>query len=1230
MQASDHSAVTTNKLDTLSFPLHGARLIEASAGTGKTFTITGLYLRLLLGHGSLKSDHVDVASSEHTAHSRPLNVDEILVVTFTEAATAELRGRIRNKIRDAKLAFMQGSSSDPVIEALLSATVDHQQAAQTLLAAERQMDEAAIYTIHGFCQRMLVQNAFESGSRFNNEFVTDESQLKQQVVADFWRHSFYDLSREVAGVIRQVWSSPTSLYNDIHRYLSNDTLAIIPDIDAIDINQMHQKIISSIQAIKAAWLHDYQDAMDNLRDSGVSKQSYSSRYLPVWIEGATAWAQSPTNDYSVFDKLEKFGQTVLIDKTKKGQAPDHPLFRQVEEFLSLDLDLKTPLLSCAISQCRGALKQEKQRLQLLSFDDLLSQLSRALREDESEVLASRIRQLYPVAMIDEFQDTDAQQYDIFKRIYFSQAECGWFMIGDPKQAIYGFRGADIFTYIQARQQVTSHFTLDTNWRSSDCMIAAANGLFEFGKKPFIYDSDIPFLPVNASPHAHQRGWTLNQEKQSALNYWIVPDQDKPVPNSEYKQRMADATAAQIQSILESAHQGHAEIVNHSGSRAIEAGDIAVLVRTGNEGRLVKQALAKQGIASVYMSNRDSVFKSVVAQDIFRVMDSLLNVDSERKLRAALATELFSMSVEQLHQLEQDEMLWERTVNEFTLYRERWLNQGILPMLRTLIHQRDIAKRWVGVSAQDGERMLTDFMHLSELLQQQSQMLESDHALLRWFGETIDAALNGEAAGDEQILRLESEKDLVQIVTIHKSKGLEYDLVFLPFIMGFRQASEAKYYDENQTQSVLELDASESGLELADKERLAEDLRLLYVAITRAVYGCFAGIAPVKKGNQTKGSSGVHLSAIGYLLQQGTPMDCTGFYQALESYFTQQQSVVTRAVDVLELSTTPFVEAKTDSFEGKPARLTRSVNSQWRMTSYSGLVKQSQHSHATITDLELSVPAFDMDSASDEELEDSEASAQTMFSFPRGARPGTLLHTVFEEIDFTEPNSEQNQLIVAELLERDGVDSSWLPVVMEMVSKVLNADLMPNQASGGLPPSQSLKLRDKTQDHLLVEMEFVLPLELLSAARFNQITQANDGLSAQAEHLDFRPVQGMLKGFIDLVFEHQGKYYVLDWKSNHLGDDVADYHQTALQQAMLDHRYDMQYQIYSLALHRFLRQRLPDYQFEEHFGGVYYLFLRGIDGQSDSGIFYTQPSERLLDELDLHISNQEMIEQEDAL
>ncbi|WP_045466514.1 exodeoxyribonuclease V subunit beta [Vibrio hyugaensis] len=1188
-------------LQTMTFPLHGARLIEASAGTGKTFTIAGLYLRLLLGHGTAD-----------TKHRVPLTVDQILVVTFTEAATAELRDRIRARIHDARIAFARGKSSDPVIQPLLEEIEDHKQAAEILLQAERQMDEAAVYTIHGFCQRMLTQNAFESGSRFNNEFVTDESHLKAQVVADYWRRNFYPLPFALAGEVRQLWGSPSDLLYDISNYLTGAPLSLSVPAMQGSLADLHEQNLKQIDALKAQWRDSQEDFLALISDSDVNKRSYTKKSLPTWLEAVNAWAATETTGYDYPDKLEKFAQNVLLEKTPKGTAPQHPVFDAIEAFLANPISLKAPLLAHAIEHCRVMLAKAKNQKQWLSFDDLLTQLSASIDTDETALLTERIRTLYPVAMIDEFQDTDPLQYSIFSRIYLDNPECGLFMIGDPKQAIYGFRGADIFTYIKARNQVSAHYTLGTNWRSSADMVLAVNQIFALPDSPFIYDSDIPFHSVDYSPSADKRVWTMGGQKQTALTYWLQEAEDKPLPKGEYLTVMAEATASQIQTILTAAQQGQACLVNGEKQKSVKAGDIAVLVRTGSEGRMVKQALADQGIASVYLSNRDSVFTSSVAQDLQRLLQAVLTPENDRALRASLASELFALDAASLDALNNDETVWENAVNEFKEYRKLWVQRGVLPMLRAVISKRHIAERLLeeGASSksENGERVLTDLMHIGELLQQASNELDSDHGLLRWLAQSISDAEHGLGGSDDQIQRLESERNLVQIVTIHKSKGLEYDLVFLPFVFGYREASEAKYYDAENDRTVLDITGNDASLKQADKERLAEDLRLIYVALTRAVYACFIGASPLRNGRSTKEPTGVHHSAIGYLVQNGQEGGINDLFVGLKKQQENLDNVV--ICDPPKQHDDMYVAEQTELEALTAKELQNPIDRNWRITSYSSLVKQGSH-HAE-HDATIEITGFDIDSSEEQDETELVEPERSIFNFPRGARPGTFLHSLFEEIEFTQSaTTEENTHIILGLMESEQLDEEWLPILQQLIDTVLATPL----------DSKALLLNQKAPAQRLVEMEFLLPIEVLSAPALNRVIQRHDPLSAKAGDLGFQTVQGMLKGFIDLVFEHQGKYYVLDWKSNHLGDDVFHYHGDALKSAMADHRYDLQYQIYALALHRFLRSRLPNYDYEQHFGGVYYLFLRGMDGQSEHGIFSAKPTFEFLQEMDHLIDGQ---------
>lgn len=1276
-------------LDTMTFPLHGARLIEASAGTGKTFTIAGLYIRLLLGHGSSN------AQGETTRHQQPLTVEQILVVTFTEAATAELRARIRDRIHEVRMAFMRGSSDNSAIQPLLQECSSYADAAELLLQAERNMDEAAIYTIHGFCQRMLTQNAFESGSRFDYEFITDEYSLKEQVVADYWRCQFYSLSTNVAREVQAIWSDPTALLKKISNYLSGVPLTLTVAPITENLSTHYQKNIDQIVQLKRLWLNHQGELLDLINQSGVNKRSYSSRNLPNWLSKVNEWADSETNSLYVVEQLSKFSQIELNEKTSPDkEAPQHTLFREIDAFLNHLPKIKDSLLAHAISQCRERLAQVKQQQQQLYFDDLLTRLAAAIdrdlasdniAENSTTTLCARIRRLYPVAMIDEFQDTDPQQYHIFSHIYLSDPNTGLFMIGDPKQAIYSFRGADIFTYMKARQQVKAHYTLATNWRSSLDMVKAVNQLFSAADRPFIYDEDIPFYPVYAAPNAAQRGWYLKGEKQKALTYWLPNDADQIVTREVYYQEMAAATANQIHAILTASQQQQAYVMDadDSSPRAIQAGHIAVLVRTGREGRIVQQALAQQGIASVYLSNQDSVFDSPIALDLLRLLQAVLSTENERALRASLASSLFNLSLSQLEQLNHDEQYWEQYVNEFKEYRYLWLQNGVMPMLRAVMKQHQIAEKLL--QNPSGERYLTDLLHLGELLQQASQEIESGHALLRWLAENITQQNRSTVAS--QIQRLESERDLVQIITIHKSKGLEYDLVFLPFVCSYRKALEGKYYDFERQEMRLEIrtgsEEEKEALQRADRDRLAEDLRLLYVAVTRAVYGCFIGIAAVKNGRSTKVED-LHLSAIGYLIQNGEELDSSQLEPQLNKLISgaiasESEASPERYIQCCELPvapTSPLVASEVDIPPPNALSLKTTIDRNWTIISYSGLMQR----HFKNQNIEIDdknddfIEKLTVEKLSAETLKEPEPDITvdtvthvdtgtnidmlnplmlaaepltdtlltdipplSIFDFPRGTKAGTFLHRLFESIEFTQSaNSTRNSHIIAQLLAQEGYEACWLDVLKNLVDRVLNLNLMPPYWMN--EKMEPLRLSTKTAQQRLIEMDFLLPVEVLSAFHLNRVITHHDTLSSQANKLGFHTVKGMLKGFIDLIFEHQGKYYLLDWKSNYLGNDVNAYQPQALATAMIEHRYDLQYQIYALALHRFLATRLKDYDYQHHFGGVYYLFLRGIEDieakesndnhdsnrlatqptQSDafpSGVFFTKPSFSLLDELD---------------
>ena len=1163
---------TAESLDPLRLPLIGERLIEASAGTGKTFTIAALYLRLLLGLGG------------EAAYPRAISVEELLVVTFTEAATEELRGRIRSNIHELRIACLRGESDNPLYSALLAEIADKDEAAKTLLLAERQMDEAAVFTIHGFCQRMLSLNAFESGMLFEQQLIEDESRLRYQACADFWRRHCYPLTRDIAAVIHDVWKGPRDLLKSLDRWLQGEAPQLkSPPAPNETLAERHQQIIARIDSLKQQWREQVGEIEGVLENSGLDRRKFNRGNQGKWMEKVNAWAQEETLSYQLPDALEKFAQSFLLERTKAGgEPPVHPLFSAVESLLASSLTLTDLVLARAMVEIRDAVAREKRRRGELGFDDMLSRLDEALRGDSGETLASAIRQRFPVAMIDEFQDTDPQQYRIFRRIWRRQPETALLLIGDPKQAIYAFRGADIFTYMKARGDVAAHYTLDTNWRSSPGMVGSVNRLFSLSDNPFMFH-EIPFLPVKAAAKNKGLRFTVDAADVPAMNVWLMPGDT--VGSGDYQTFMAQLCATQIRDWLSAGQRGRALLWRGETSRPVQASDITVLVRNRLEAAQVREALQTLGIPSVYLSNRDSVFETLEAQELLWLLQAVLAPERENTLRSALATSMFGLTALDIENLNQDEQAWDALVEEFSEYRQIWRQRGVMPMLRALMTARHIAENLL--ATRGGERRLTDILHISELLQEAASQLESEHALVRWLAQHI-AAPDSNAASQQ--MRLESDKHLVQIVTIHKSKGLEYPLVWLPFIARFRKQDQAFYHDRETFAAVLDLGQDEASLELAEAERLAEDLRLLYVALTRAVWHCSLGVAPLS--SRKSGNSDFHLSALGRLLQAGEAMDAAGLAARLADFCHGDIALQIPG----ELDLTPW-QAPAATIPRLSAReLQRRIADDWRVTSYSGL---QQHGFSGGQDL---LPRLDVDAAGVGEV--VEEPQLTPHQFPRGAAPGTFLHSLFEELDFTQPVPEG---WMAEKLQLSGFDAQWAPVLTDWLGGVLKTRL----------PGPDIALNQLAARDKQVEMAFYLPIaQLLTAERLDALIRQYDPLSADTPPLDFRQVRGMLKGFIDLVFRHEGRYYLLDYKSNWLGEDREAYTRPAMEQAMRAHRYDLQYQLYSLALHRYLRHRLADYDYDRHFGGVIYLFLRGMDGQEGGqGIFTTRPVRPLIDGLD---------------
>ncbi len=1187
----------SQQLDTLRFPLWGSRLIEASAGTGKTWTIAALYVRLVLGHGA-----------EDTRFMRPLLPGEILVMTFTRAATRELSDRIRARLLDAVRAFRaEDPVEDPFLRPLIAAYPEaaaRQQAAYRLALAAESMDDAAVFTIDAWCQRMLREHAFDSGNLFDEELLANETELFDTAVRDYWRQQVYPLGSETLDALLQHLPDHVVLGAGVRQLIDLDAAPIETsgNLGAL-ILRIQNARARQLASLKEGWTEKslamaiWLEGQLARKEKPFNGRKLQTRYYQPWLAALTYWAQDTEQTEPVISDSGWFRLSPKgLDEAANDPAILASLPPEFAEFAALPAQLaqlpalKPALLQHAASHIRERLSRLKQQDGVFSFADMQQRLDHALAGPNGEALRARILGQYPVALIDEFQDTSPLQYRLFDRLYRTadnDPASNLLLIGDPKQSIYAFRGADIHSYLAARQATQGrHYALDTNYRSSLALVEAVNrifgladgypaGAFCFRREP---EDPVPFKRVHAAGRKEQL--VDQQGPIAALTICHTPD---TLNAEQYRTTFAARCAEEIVTLLNDAAAG---FTGPNPFERLKPADIAVLVRTGKEAATIRHALHQRGVASVYLSDKDSVFESQEAQDVLRWLRAVANPLEGRLARAALATTTAGLALMQLEQLTHDDHAWETRIEELKRLRTIWQRQGVLAMLRQWLHALALPARLLAQPG--GERSLTNLLHLAELLQAASLQQEGEQALIRWLAEKI---ADPQAGGDEAIVRLESDADLVKVITIHKSKGLEYPLVFLPFVCSFRVTDRRNQnlfcWTDETGERQLDFSLSEAARAQVDAARLQEDLRLLYVALTRPRHALWLGVAPLKTGRGD--ASQLHHSALGYLLGGGRSLDAAELAARLATLQSADCALCALPADSFTplqrgTHTRPLVEA---------AAYVGQFEHDWSITSFSALTRDLATPPGSYTqDLR--------DDAPEAPLLPTQAPTG-WHGFPRGPVPGNFLHDQLEWLAGEDFRAEALQ---------------WLPERCTRLGWGNRAEVVTDwltQVSQTSLPPLGCTLADLAPK--LPEMEFWFPVEQLESSRLDARCRDHILVGLARPVLPERSVHGMVKGFADLVFEHQGKYWVLDYKSNALGETDAAYHADALNQAMLTHRYDVQATLYLLALHRLLKQRLgAAYRPQEQLGGAIYLFLRGI-ATPGNGCCFIAPPLALLDELD---------------
>ena len=1184
----------------LSMKLDGIRLIEASAGTGKTFTIAGLYARLVI--------------------EKKVALRKILVMTFTRAACEELRTRLRERLQlcaalvDDPACAPDGPEPDTdnaeqrIVLALLRRVREkgdesHAALRRRILGAVHRMDEAVVVTIHGFCQRVLDEFAAQlDGGGPDAELETSDLDLLEDIAADLWLQVAGEDDPARLAALQQLAASPAALAK-ILQGLVYFPGALEPAGTDADLDSPVPDVEAAKKELLAHFAHGAAEAcatfeqwfQDGRLHSGWYRDGCELQLRQVCAELAAK--RVPSDEALGKFRLEKLRRAVGKDaKAQHGDFPDRPEFAAIDTWLAMRereqahlAAMSVALLHELVDKARNLLERRKRALARMSYEDQIERLHAGLTGTGHEALLQALRQQFPYAMVDEFQDTSPRQFQIFRCLYEGYGSL--LIIGDPKQAIYGFRGGDVHAYLRAGKLRTGDKqTLKSNYRSSPEFLSAIDAVFgERGANVFV-EPGIEFEKVEAG--AEPKGnLCINEEPATPLTLWQMPGEKQSA--DENRAAMARAAAVQIADLLDPTHA-------RIGDKPVEPGQVAVLVTKNKEAALVLSELRKLHIPAVSVQKR-SVFATPEAGEVLRLLDALLAPESLALARGALATLLLGQTLADFAAMQDDETRLHAQLERLAELRRIWLRRGVLAMLERVIEQR--AAQLLALA--DGERRVANLMQLAEALQQAAHELSGPGALRDWLARHVRDADDGRE--DEQ-LRLESDAECVQVMTLHRSKGLEFDLVLLPF-MAMREVQPAKKGElvrfHRGDAAVRRLITSAGGkargdedaaaAKLAHREQLAEDVRLLYVGLTRARHACWMSVLSAgTEPDKANGDDEYPKSLLKWVLRKAP--DGSALAHASEH-------IVVRA---LPRDPTGQRQMPAAAQPAAARRFTRKLQHDWWVHSFSQLNRGQR-------ELELDLPADRDDSALPVI---AESGPVEVMAWPRGADYGNAVHAMLEHADFAAwcdaetPPAKQLELVLRHLRQA-GFSGSELAQAADATGRLLLDSLH-------APFIDATRLVDLSPAARRAEMRFHFgmagtePAELLSLLHRHGYQRQRQGFASLHGQL-----RGLMHGIIDLVCRHDERWWVIDYKTNHLGDRWADYDANGMQTAIEQHGYDLQYLIYTVAAHRWLGQVLGNaYDYQRDFGGVRYLFLRGMHGaRPGSGIFADKPPAELIEALD---------------
>ncbi|HEY7872137.1 MAG TPA: UvrD-helicase domain-containing protein [Rudaea sp.] len=1168
--------VTT--LDWRRLPFSDGRvLIEASAGTGKTWTIGAIFLRLLL--------------------ERELKVEQILVVTFTDAAAQELRERLRKRLAEAErrlgaLLAQQTLPDDEVATWLRDDFADADKAKSALRriqVARMDFDRAPIATIHSICQRIQNDFPLEAGAAFTAATRLDEDALLRECLDDFWRNRYLAADTVDADEAEAVFGEgPEGLLFDLRSLLNHEAQVL-----AADGWEALQSAVAPLRNPESI------DALARLRDVALFK-SKSSAVLSRLGKIVDALKSESASIAGLAENIDKYFSDEELDRQQPDGAAvrlrDQPVIRQLQGLRSLlphrKVFMRGKVLFDAYLYCKNELPRRALQRQGQTFSMLIETVHARVASDDAQ-LADCLHRAFPAVLIDEFQDTDQRQFDIFDRVC-SNAQGGTrgllVLIGDPKQAIYGFRGGDVSTYLRVRETIAQRFDLTRNFRSSTPLVEACNALYAAAGDGFD-DARVRYVPVRASGRADKNPYSRKGE--------IVA---RPFVIHRFAADSGGTRDAKESAALADCAARIVELLNDSessiGGAPVQPGDIAVLLPNNKHVGMLRELLLARDVPCTGSGN-DSVFEGETARELQLILHAALHPQDDRAARGALTTTLLGKRFADVRAWQDDAVAFERELDRVANWHEQLRARGVMAVVCAILDERAADL----LALPDGERIVADLRQLGELLAERERSESGAEGMLAWL-----AAMRRDEKGMEvssgHRLRSESNASSVRLMTLHAAKGLEFPIVFLP-LAWFTASRKGQFapkvlrFHDRDDLACADFGSAQFGerMDRHFEEDLRERMRLLYVAITRAQYAVHVYWIEPKPGSVT---ALWDVAAIDRLLQRaqhGSGSTPDGATQAAAANMLDH----IRSVDPCIASAAIFAQpvhavaraARTDLPALRPFLWSHSFSSITRQRVLDSL-------ESAVSDETELAPAADGDASA------KTADARLLALDAWGGKEfGVAVHALLEHGRVEQPAADAiaRQMAATGVKPQGDDPDSACVALAAMLARVRESDL-----------GDGLRLSSLSADDCVAEFAFQLPV----AAEFStlrNVCTAHGAAGVWPQSIAHSTLKGMLGGFADLIFAYGGRFHVLDYKTNHLGTRLSDYAGAALDAAMAEHFYPLQALLYTLALHRYLQQRLPDYSPERHLGDSVYLFLRGVGLEPGAGVWRRRWPVALIEALD---------------